>query len=404
MNPQTPVDVPQNASPEPEQGGCMTLEETVSSSYVFFWVLLLNCGYFKFQAIENEVFDQDHLDLSIAQRRRQRNIPLPKQFEDPLPENLQALPPVNPGEHLPSSSLNIFESPRNSYGLFRRYFSNSFPSHDPDSDLSTEDRCDVPPAVTSADLPDVPLQDENQNYGPYPNRSSFVLGEWNWNGEVQKSKSSFKALVDIIVDPDFHPDDIRETQWEAIDTVLGSSESPEIDSSEELPSWVKNDARWTKTPITISVPFHRYTISPGPRDYVVPEFYHRSIISILQEALSHSLDGLHFHYEPYELYWKRNIDTGPIRVFGELYASPAFIDAHRALQAKTKEPGCELPRFVAGLMLASDATHLTSFGNAKVWPQYLYFGNHSKYRRCKPNCHLYYHVAYFQKVLVHQNF
>lgn len=335
------------------------------------------------------------MNLSVAQRRRKRNIPLPAEFEDSLPKNLQALPPFNP--HLPPSNLGIVESPRNSYGLYRRYFSNSFPSHDPDSDLSIEDCCDVPLDVTSEDLQDIP-KDKHQNYGPYPNRSSFVLGEWNWNDQVQKSKASFKSLVNIIADPDFHPADIRETPWEAIDEELGSSELPETNSSEGLPFWVKNDARWTKTPITISVPFHRYTVSPGPRDYVIPDFYHRSIVSILQEALSHSLDGLHFHYEPYELYWKKNVGEGPIRVFGELYTSSAFVDAHRALQAKPPEPGCGLPRFVAGLMLASDSTHLTSFGNAKVWPQYLYFGNHSKYRRCKPSCHLCYHVAYFQRV------
>lgn len=36
MNPQTSVDAPQNASPEPEQDDRITLEETVSLSYFFF--------------------------------------------------------------------------------------------------------------------------------------------------------------------------------------------------------------------------------------------------------------------------------------------------------------------------------------------------------------------------------
>lgn len=323
-----------------------------------------------------------------------------------LPENLISLPPselsimpVDTGEHLESpptnpGNLNMRESPRNGFGLFRRYLSSSSPDPDPDSDLTTDDLCDVP---IDGEAPNV-YDSGHQSYGPYPNRSSFLLGEWNWDGQVQKSKSSFKELVDIIADPDFCAADIRDTRWEAIDRELGSSEIPEIDSFEEVPSWVKNDARWSKTPISIAVPFHRYTPSPGPREYVVTDFYHRNIISILREALSHSLEGLHFHYEPFELYWEHSTGADPIRVFGELYTSPAFLDAYRALYELLPEPGCNLPRVVAGLMLASDSTHLTSFGDAKIWPQYLYFGNHSKYRRCKPNCHSCYHVAYLQKV------
>jgi hypothetical protein len=49
-------------------------------------------------------------------------------------------------------------------------------------------------------------------------------------------------------------------------------------------------------------------------------------------------------------------------------------------------------------MFWSDATQLTSFGNAKLWPLYMYFGNESKYCRCKPTNHLCEHVAYFQTV------
>jgi hypothetical protein len=78
--------------------------------------------------------------------------------------------------------------------------------------------------------------------------------------------------------------------------------------------------------------------------------------------------------------------------------SPAFIEAHRELQELPGEAGCELPHVVAALMFWSDATQLTTFGNAKLWPVYMYFGNESKYRRCRPSCNLGNHVAYFQKV------
>ncbi|KAG1832562.1 hypothetical protein F4604DRAFT_1945993 [Suillus subluteus] len=75
------------------------------------------------------------------------------------------------------------------------------------------------------------------------------------------------------------------------------------------------------------------------------------------------------------------------------------MDAHRELQESPGEAGCDLPRVVVALMFWSDSTHLTTFGNAKLWPLYMYFGNESKYRRCKPTCNLSNHVAYFQKLL-----
>jgi hypothetical protein len=49
-------------------------------------------------------------------------------------------------------------------------------------------------------------------------------------------------------------------------------------------------------------------------------------------------------------------------------------------------------------MFWSDATQLTLFGTAKLWPTYMYFSNESKYRRCKPSLHLSNHVAYFEMV------
>jgi hypothetical protein len=61
----------------------------------------------------------------------------------------------------------------------------------------------------------------------------------------------------------------------------------------------------------------------------------------------------------------------PVRVQGELYTSPAFVDAHQELQDSPAEPGCNLPRVIAALMFWSDATHLTAFGNAKLWPLYM---------------------------------
>lgn len=116
------------------------------------------------------------------------------------------------------------------------------------------------------------------------------------------------------------------------------------------------------------------------------------------EKLSKPEDIRHFHYEPFELLWKPGITSTNVRVSGELYTSPAFLDAHRKLQDAPGEPGCDLQKVVVAMMFWSDATQLTNFSSAKLWPCYLFFGNKSKYRWCKPSCNLCNHVAYFQAV------
>jgi hypothetical protein len=50
------------------------------------------------------------------------------------------------------------------------------------------------------------------------------------------------------------------------------------------------------------------------------------------------------------------------------------------------------------LMFASDGTQLTAFSDAKLWPLYLGVGNESKYRRTKPSCQAFEHIAYFETV------
>ena len=98
------------------------------------------------------------------------------------------------------------------------------------------------------------------------------------------------------------------------------------------------------------------------------------------------------------MFWQPNEHIEPVRVHGELYTSEAFLETHRQLQESPGEPGCDLQRVVVGLMFASDGTHLTAFSDNKLWPVYLAIGNESKYRRSKPSCEAFEHIAYFETV------
>lgn len=303
-----------------------------------------------------------------------------KQINSPVPTPLDSCSST-------SRKREILDSDPNSFGLFRRYHAEAFPAHDPDAE---DQSCDILDSATN-DEKSQPLA--SSFFQPYPNKNAFLLGEWYWNGGVQKSKESFRKLVDIICDQSFTPADIVNVHWDSLNDSLG--ESPV--GFEEM--WFEEpDAGWRETPITLSIPFPQNATKPGLHDFTFPPFRHRSIVSVLKEKMANNHDFQRFHLEPYELLWKRNGKTQPTRVHGELYASPVFLEEHERIQTMNGEPDCSLPRVLVGLMFGSDSTHLTSFGNASLWPCYMYFGNESKYRRCKPTQNLCNHIAFFQKV------
>lgn len=347
---------------------------------------------------------------------------LPERFRDDIPQPLAQCPPssanllnalvnIRPAHEQVSrrsaavtQTLRYFRSPLNAFRLLRQYFSTSPPSHDPEELVDFSDLCDGhgessvfdcrPDISATVELPPDILLSE-ASFGPYPNQSSFLLGEWYWNGGRQKSHEDFRSLLNIIGSADFRPEDVQNTKWRAIDTKLGMND---FDGDDDGTNEWFDDAGWRKSAITISVPFHKQAKHPGAKDFLVGFFYHRSLTEVIKEKLSNSDDNRFFHYEPFELLWKRHCSGEEVRVHGELYTSPAFQEVHQELQASQNEPGCDLQKVVIALMFLSNATQLTQFGTASLWPAYLMFGNESKYRGCKPTCNSCHHVAYFHGV------
>ena len=123
---------------------------------------------------------------------------------------------------------------------------------------------------------------------------------------------------------------------------------------------------------------------------------HRNLLDVIKEKVSDPDHFARFHTEPYELLHQPNDDDLPSRVHGELYTSDAFLEEHRKVQEGPGLP--DLERVVVGLMFASDATQLTKFTDAKLWPLYLSFGNDPKELRTKPSNRLMETVAFFEQV------
>jgi hypothetical protein len=352
-------------------------------------------------------------DLPIALRKGARkDVPQPARYRDVLPCPAPFLPPQELRrlvEHTPplvgsskvaiqapqSQPKRVMRSPSNSFGLVREYAGAEFPQHDPEEHLQFEDLC-TRISRPSSPLPLVSLRAESsQNFFPYPNRSSFCLGDWYWNDGAQKTQAGFQNLVRIITDPEFVPADVLHNKWDHINAALGGTQADDDDN------WVDAaDEGWKVSQIKINVPFHAGAAHPGTKIFEGVHLYHRPLVAVMKERISDPHYFRHFHIEPYKLLWQPSTSAGrqESRVHGELYTSRAFLRAHAELLRSPCEPGCQLPRVICAYMFWSDATHLTSFGNTKLWPVYVYFGNESKYRRGKPSANSCNHVAYFEKV------
>jgi hypothetical protein len=373
-----------------------------------------------FEDLVQTAMESEDVDQPLLKRRRRReNRQLPKRYRDVLPQPAAALPPTSqslqntahseptpPPTHevVPTTSSSaltrvpkVLNSAHNIFGLFRQYHATCFPEHDPDANTTSDDLAKVP-------LPDPSSSALTDPYKPYPNQSSYLLGEWYWNDGVKKSQSSFKNLINIVGHPEFLAQDVAGTNWTRINWelsgVLWGDRDSSNDREENEEGWEdeKINRGWHETPIKIKVPFNRLMKQPGQAEFEVGKLHHRKLTSVIREKILSPSSHPHLHFEPYKLYWQSNKTSQPARVHGELYSSDAFIDAHNSLQNAPGEPGCELPRVVVGLMFASDGTQLTAFSDAKLWPVYLTFGNESKDRRSKPSCHAFEHIAYFQTV------
>ncbi|KZT12252.1 uncharacterized protein LAESUDRAFT_641648 [Laetiporus sulphureus 93-53] len=73
-----------------------------------------------------------------------------------------------------------------------------------------------------------------------------------------------------------------------------------------------------------------------------------------------------------------------------------MLDEYKTICAQPRNPDDppETEVSIVPLMLWSDSTHLADFGNASLWPVYLFFGFISKYVRCKPSSFCAHHLAY----------
>lgn len=157
---------------------------------------------------------------------------------------------------------------------------------------------------------------------------------------------------------------------------------------------------WQETSVKILVPDGQPHLSPAQPPvpiFAVPGLLHRSITEIIKTVWT-SPDSSAFQYVLFYEFWTRSKSGVDEQNYSELYTSEVFNEVYADLQKQLPEPGCLLECIICGIMLYSNSTHLTSFGNTSLWPLYLFFGNESKYVRACPSMGSCHHIAYIPKV------
>lgn len=230
-----------------------------------------------------------------------------------------------------TNESNTVETQPNKFGLYKRYklYSGDVP-HDPDSISSPSDfreQAQGPPELSGAEESAKSIP----SLYPFPNLSSFRLGEWFWSDDHEKSQRSFQNLLDIVGSDEFHPADVREAKWKHINNVLAASQ---YDGDGTTDFGIDDGVSWRTTTITIRVPISKSGEKPGSYLFTVPGFHYRPLVPVIKEKLESAMHQEHFHTLGCELRWKPGKTKEDVRVYGEMYNSPVFIEAYEELQVR----------------------------------------------------------------------
>ncbi|KAI6110396.1 hypothetical protein EDD16DRAFT_1690039 [Pisolithus croceorrhizus] len=260
--------------------------------------------------------------------------------------------------HIILHVFNSFHSAFNVFGIAQEY--RHCPSYDPDSFLSPNELSDAKSHMTVDHCTDTIFM-------PPPwlfqTMSVWRLMTWMLMGSKQKSITEVNRLISSVIT---HFNAHTELKW--------------FDASEEdlWSDHIFHKDGWMETSVSIEVPTHDCNPDGNGQTFTVPSFSYHKLTTVIKTAFSsHTLRF--FHLAPFQCVWQSPVTGKEQWLYDELYTSDAWIKAHDEVQKQRHDDGCTLEQVIAGLMLSSDAMHLTQFGHALAWPVYLFFGNQSKY-------------------------
>lgn len=319
-------------------------------------------------------------------------------FTDQLPEGPRA-PSRSPSPEIRRPGqrrVTIFTkwtTPPNRFGLYREYYRK--PSVIPDLDTSLQSFTPgslLPKPMAPRLRPPPTLEDA---LGPFPNYSTFLHTRWLWTteGAGNSDAANLSLITNVYADEKFISKDVK---------VEGFTRLKEAVEKYQPDPFYASDG-WKDSPVTISVPLGQSRQGgeqdfPLAADFAVPGLRHRSIVDIIERVVRTDPNVRDFHLHPFRQYVNGRDGGPPSRVVDDIYSSDAMMEEYEKLQRSPREPGCPFERIILALQFWSDATQLTNFGSAKLWPVYMYFGNQPKWARSRSDKHACHDIAYIPSV------
>jgi hypothetical protein len=247
---------------------------------------------------------------------------------------------------------------------------------------------------------------------PFQSLSVFKFAHWFYTGSSNDAQAAADWLLqNVICAPTFDAQQLHGVDIQTINNTLDSIDNPPTAGSQML-----SDA-WRISTIMIKIPTGQRlgptrpsigleSDDPDGIPFSIPELHYRSLLDVIRSRFSSPLRSRSFTYIPYKVFQtKPGADDEQVR--SDLFTADAWIEEHKKIQTlKIKEDGldvaCQYKRAVAALMVYSDPTQVTQFGQTSVSPVYLYFGNQPKQERRAPSSFAAEHIAYFPKVSIAQ--
>jgi len=223
---------------------------------------------------------------------------------------------------------------------------------------------------------------ETEEVSVYSNRTSELLMNWQNSFSNQKSNQETTRLVCSVL---LHP------QFQLADLVNfnASKENRKANAAEEKASFL-----WMFRCALVDIDVPSGSAHEASQMFSISGLHYHHITTLIKEAFESPISK-NFHLLPFKLFRKLPDCEDSDRVYTEIYNLDVLLDEHDKVQCSpTGDPTCKRKKVVAALMFWSDATHLATFGTAKMWPIYLLFGNLSKYIWCQPNLGVMKHLAY----------
>jgi len=222
----------------------------------------------------------------------------------------------------------------------------------------------------------------NDNVSHYKNKTVQLIMDWQNTGSSIKSNEEVMRLVhDVVLHPDFSVDELK--------AFNATHEYWNADAAERESAFLR---AFQEIAVEIEVPSGSKDIPP--KTLSIPGLTCRKITTLIREEFKGPM-FTKFHLSPFKLFRRHADRSKTERVYSEMMDSDVFIDKHDNVQrAPTDDLTCKCEKVVAALMFWSDATHVATFGTAKMWPIYMLFGNVLKYVCCQPDSGATKHVAY----------